>query len=81
MSGRVLPAGVEHGTYAALQVERKAGEGTCPECRDAAAVYVRQWRRRRTLIDPLGHLLQHRPELADMAQVGARFYAGLTESA
>ena len=37
---------MEHGTGAAYQRHRRAGETPCQECRDARAVYIREYRAR-----------------------------------
>ncbi len=34
------------GTYAGYQRHRKAGEQTCPACREAHRAYMREWRSR-----------------------------------
>ena len=39
-----MSADYEHGTYAGYMQCRKAPDGPCRACRDAATAYVREWR-------------------------------------
>ena len=46
----------DHGTYAGYQAHRREATATCPECKKAAAEYMREWRRRnesQPLVDAL----------------------------
>ena len=38
--------GEKRGTYAGLNQHKKAGEQSCPECREAGRIYMADYRRR-----------------------------------
>jgi len=71
---------IEHGTYRGRLAHSRQRIPSCAPCRDAAALYMFQ-RRRRNMLSAAGATLEARPDLRDLRAPVARFLAGVLENA